>query len=49
MNEVFEILRSSGAFYLATVEKEQPRVRPFGVVEIYEGKMYFLVILVCQR
>lgn len=42
MNEVFEFLRNSGSFFLATVEKDQPRVRPFGVVEIYENKMYFL-------
>ena len=42
MNEVFEFLRNSGAFYLATLDKDQPRVRPFGVVEIYEDKLYFL-------
>ncbi|HBM76391.1 MAG TPA: NimC/NimA family protein, partial [Clostridiaceae bacterium] len=27
-------------FYLATVDGDWPRVRPFGVVDIFEGKMY---------
>ena len=42
MEEVFQFLRKCGAFFLATEEGKQPRVRPFGVVEIYEGKLYFL-------
>ncbi|SDB45163.1 Uncharacterized protein, pyridoxamine 5'-phosphate oxidase (PNPOx-like) family [Ruminococcaceae bacterium FB2012] len=40
MNEVFEFLRSAGTYYLATVEGNQPRVRPFGTVDIFEGKLY---------
>ena len=40
MNEVFEFLRSAGTYYLATVEDDQPRVRPFGTVDIFEGKLY---------
>ena len=40
MNEVFEFLRSAGTYYLATVEGDQPRVRPFGTVDIFEGKLY---------
>ena len=40
MNEVFECLRSAGTYYLATVEGDQPRVRPFGTVDIFEGKLY---------
>ena len=42
MEEIYQFLRTSGVFYFATCDGEQPRVRPFGVIEIYEGKMYFL-------
>lgn len=40
MNEVYEFLKSCGAYYLATVEGDQPRVRPFGTVDLFEGKVY---------
>ena len=40
MEEVFEFLKKCGTFYIATEEGNQPRVRPFGVVNIYEGKLY---------
>lgn len=40
MNEVIEFLKKCKIFYIATVEGDQPRVRPFGVVEEFEGKMY---------
>ena len=40
MEEVFEFLKSCGTFYIATEEGNQPRVRPFGVVNIFEGKLY---------
>ena len=40
MEEVFEFLKKCGTFYIATEEGEQPRVRPFGVVNIFEGKLY---------
>lgn len=40
MQEVFDFLKSCGAYYLATVEGDQPRVRPFGTVDIFEGKLY---------
>jgi len=42
MIEVYTFLRNSGCFYLATTEGDQPRVRPFGVIELYENKIYFL-------
>lgn len=42
MEEVLEYLKSTGAFFFATCDGDQPRVRPFGVVEIYEGRLYFL-------
>ncbi len=40
MEEVFEFLKKCGVFYLATEDGDQPRVRPFGAVNIYEGKLY---------
>ena len=40
MKEVYEYLRKCGTFYLATAEGDQPRVRPFGAVDLYEGKLY---------
>ena len=40
MNEVYEFLKACGTYYLATVEGDQPRVRPFGTIDLYEGKLY---------
>ena len=40
MEEVKEFIKNCGAYFLATVEGDQPRVRPFGTVEIFEGKLY---------
>ncbi len=40
MNEVWQFLKECGVYYLATVEDDKPRVRPFGTAEIFEGKLY---------
>ncbi|MBO4245526.1 MAG: pyridoxamine 5'-phosphate oxidase family protein [Bacilli bacterium] len=40
MEEVQKFLKDCGVYYLATVEGDQPRVRPFGTAEIFEGKLY---------
>lgn len=40
MQEVYEFLKAAGTYYLATVEGDQPRVRPFGTVDLFEGKLY---------
>ncbi|MBP5242703.1 MAG: pyridoxamine 5'-phosphate oxidase family protein [Clostridia bacterium] len=40
MQEVYEFLKKAGVYYLATVEGDQPRVRPFGTVDLFEGKIY---------
>ena len=40
MNEVWEFLKKCGVYYLATNDNGQPRVRPFGTAEIFEGKLY---------
>ena len=40
MERVCQFLKAAGVYYLATVEGDQPRVRPFGTVNIFEGKLY---------
>ena len=40
MQKVHDFLKAAGTYYLATVEGNQPRVRPFGTVHIFEGKLY---------
>lgn len=40
MNEVYEFIKKCGVYYLATVEDGQPRNRPFGTVNIFDGKLY---------
>ncbi len=40
MKEVQEFLKKCGVYYLATMDKDQPRVRPFGTAEIFEDKLY---------
>ena len=40
MKRVCEFLENAGVYYLATVEGDQPRVRPFGTAHIFEDKLY---------
>ena len=40
MQRVADFLKGAGTYYLATVEGDQPRVRPFGTVHIFEDKLY---------
>ena len=40
MQEVYEFLKACKTYYLATVEGDQPRVRPFATVDLFEGKLY---------
>ena len=40
MERVCKFLKEAGVFYLATVEGDQPRVRPFGTAHIFEDKLY---------
>lgn len=40
MNEVYEFLKKCGNYYLATMEGDQPRVRPFGTIDMFEGRLY---------
>lgn len=40
MKEAQEFLKSTGVYYLATIDGNKPRVRPFGTCEIFENKLY---------
>ena len=40
MKRVYDFLKNAEVYYLATVEGNQPRVRPFGTVNEFEGKLY---------
>lgn len=40
MDQVEKFLKEAQTYYLATVEGNQPRVRPFGTAHIFEGKLY---------
>ncbi len=42
MSAVLDYLKDCGVFYLATMDGNQPRVRPFGAVCEFEGKLYFI-------
>ena len=42
MQEVQAYLKECGAFFIATVDEDQPRVRPFGVSEIINGRLYIM-------
>ena len=40
MLDIYKFLKEADTFYLATVEEGRPCVRPFGTVNIFEGKLY---------
>lgn len=40
MKSVYDFIKKCGTYYLATVEDNQPRVRPFGTIDIFEDKLY---------
>ena len=40
MKRVVDFLKEAGTYYLATVDGDQPRVRPFGTAHVFEDKLY---------
>lgn len=46
INEVLQFLKDAKIWYLATVDGDQPRVRPFGAQNIFEDKLYIQTGLV---
>ena len=39
MQETYEFLKQAGTYFLATCDKEQPRVRPFGTIHLYKDRL----------
>ena len=40
MEEIWKFLKECGVYFLATIDNDQPRVRPFGTIEIFEDRLY---------
>ena len=40
MQRVVDFLKNAEVYYLATVDGDQPRVRPFGTAHVFEGRLY---------
>ena len=40
MQKTLDFLKAAGTYYLATMDGDQPRVRPFGTAHIFKGKLY---------
>lgn len=40
MDEVYEFIKACGTYFLATDEDGQPRVRPFGTINLFENRLY---------
>jgi uncharacterized pyridoxamine 5'-phosphate oxidase family protein len=40
MKTVLDFLKKAGTYYIATVDGDQPRVRPFGTINLFDGKLY---------
>lgn len=39
MQRVYDFIKSAGTYYIATVDGDQPRVRPFGTIDLFNGKL----------
>jgi len=40
MKEVYDFLKACGVYYLATIDGDRARVRPFGAIDLFDGKLY---------
>ena len=40
MEEIAKFLKECGVYYLATVDGDKPKVRPFGTVDIFDNHLY---------
>ena len=40
MERAYDFLKKAGTYYLATMDGDQPRVRPFGTVDLFDGRLY---------
>ena len=41
MERIYAFLESAGTYFLATAQEDQPRVRPFGTIDLFEGRLCF--------
>ena len=42
MQKIYKFLKDARIYYLATSDGVQPRVRPFGTINLYDGRLYIL-------
>jgi len=40
MRQTHDFIKNAGHYFIATVDKDQPHVRPFGTIHIFEGRLY---------
>ena len=40
IQKTYQFIKDAGHYFIATVDKDQPRVRPFGTIHIFENKLY---------
>ena len=39
MQRIYDFIKEAGSYFVATVEGDQPRVRPFGTIDLYNGRL----------
>ncbi len=39
MKEIYEFLKNANTYFLATIDDGKPRVRPFGTIDLFDGKL----------
>ena len=39
MKEIYEFLKTANTYFLATIDNNKPRVRPFGTIDLFDGKL----------
>lgn len=42
MKRVYDFLKEAKVYYLATMDGDQARVRPFGTIDLFDGKLYIM-------
>ena len=42
MKRVYDFLKEAKVYYLATIDGDQARVRPFGTIDLFDGKLYIM-------
>ena len=39
MQKIYDFLKGAGTYFLATCDGDQPRVRPFGTIDLFDGRL----------